>query len=110
LEVQVTVDGEHYGTVSSGETITTPLRDEAEIEVSREGFRTYSSTVEVTPSAPHTITAELYPESPEAQAILDEEDQGSLENQATEQYLEDAARAYDQYPILEQLPKHAELY
>ena len=110
LEVQVTVDGEHYGTVSSGETITTPLRDEAEIEVAREGFRTYSSTVEVTPGAPHTITAELHPESPEAQAILNEEDQGALENQATEQYLEDAARAYDQYPIHEQLPKHAELY
>src|SRR5699024_5615069 len=110
LEVQVTVDGEQYGTVSSGETITAPLGDQAELEVAREGFRTYSTTVEVTPGAPHTITAELPPESKEAQAILNEERQGSLENQATEQYLEDAARAYDEYPILEQLPKHASLY
>src|SRR5699024_3210528 len=84
--------------------------DQAELEVAREGFRTYSTTVEVTPGAPHTITAELPPESKEAQAILNEERQGSLENQATEQYLEDAARAYDEYPILEQLPKHASLY
>src|SRR5699024_12499399 len=85
LEALVTVDGEQYGTVSSGETITAPLGDQAELEVAREGFRTYSTTVEVTPGAPHTITAELPPESKEAQAILNEERQGSLENKATEQ-------------------------
>jgi len=110
LEVQVTVDGEQYGTVSSGDTLTVPLREQAEIEVAREGFRPYTSTVEVTPGAPHTITAELHPESQTAQAILEEEHEASLENQATEEYLEEAERAYDEHPILDSLPKHAEFY
>lgn len=110
LEVQVTLDGEQYGTVSAGETITAPLHEQVELEVSREGFRTYSSTIEVAPGVPHTITAELHPESQEAQKLLDEEYQGTQQNQATEQYLEEAERAYDDYPILENLPKHGELY
>lgn len=110
LEVQIKIDDEQYGTVSSGDTITAPIHEQAEIEVSREGFRTYSSTVEVTPGAPHTVTAELHPETQEAQALLEEEHQGSLEQEVTEQYLEEAERAYQEYPILEQLPKHGKLF
>lgn len=110
LEVEVSVDGQQYGTVASGETITVPLEVEADIEITREGFRPYSSTVEITPGVPHTVSAALHPETQEAAALIEAEHEGSVEKEVTEQYLEDAERAYDEYPILEQLPMHGELY
>lgn len=109
-QVELTVDGEEYGTVSSGDTITVPLGETAEIEVSSEGFTPYSSEVEIAPGQHHTVTAELTPETQQAEEILEQEQQGDQQQQATEAYLEEAEQAYESYPILDDLPQHGSFY
>lgn len=109
-KVTVKVDGQELGELVSGETTTVPLQEEVDIEVAREGFTTYTSSATVTPGTPHTITAILQPETNEARAVLEEEQQGEFERETTEQYLENAARAYEENPILHDLPSHGELF
>src|SRR5699024_848210 len=69
-EVPVTVEEAQCGTDSTAETIADPLRDQAEPEAGPRGLRTYSTTGEVTPGGTHTISAELPPESNDAQALI----------------------------------------
>lgn len=109
-EVGITIDGEDYGEVTSGETITVPLQEEAELEVSRDGFLSDNSTIDVNPGTPHKVTVDLQPDTDEAQDTLDQEEQGDFEQRTTEQYLEEANQAYEQNPILEDLPKHGEFF
>lgn len=109
-KVTVKVGDQELGEMISGETITVPLQEEIDIEVAREGFTTYASSATITPGTPHTVTANLQPETNEARAVLEEEEQGEFERETTEQYLENAARAYDENPILNDLPRHGELF
>lgn len=109
-EVEVTIDGEDYGSIASGETLTVPLREEADIEVSREGFIPDIGTAQVNPGVGHQITVELRPESDEAEAVLDEEETFRTEQEATEEFLTEAQRLHDESPILDELPQHGEYY
>ena len=109
-EVQVIIDEEDYGTVATGDTLTVPLRREADIEVSRAGFVPYTATLTIEPGTPYSVDVELHPETNEAEALLTEELELAGEQTATERQLEAAEEAYENYPILHDLPQHGENY
>lgn len=109
-EVEVIIDEENYGTVATGDTLTVPLRSEAEVEVTHEGFVPYTATMDIEPGVPHSVEMELHPETEEAEALLEEEQQLSGEQVATERQLDAAEDAYENYPILDDLPQHGESY
>lgn len=109
-EVEVTIDEEDYGTVATGDTLTVPLRSEAEIEVTRDGFVPYTATMAIEPGVAHSVEVELHPETAEAEALLEEEQQFTDEQTATERQLDAAEDAYENYPILHDLPQHGEFY
>ncbi|MGP9587795.1 hypothetical protein ACT3TB_19300 [Micrococcaceae sp. AOP34-BR2-30] len=109
-EVEVSIDEEDYGTVATGDTLVVPLRSEVDIEVAREGFVTYTATMSVEPGVRHSIEVDLRPETSQADELLREEQQLSNEQTATERYLNEAEEAYENYPILNDLPQHGELY
>lgn len=109
-EVDVMVDGRDYGTVEAGQVLAVELTEEATIEVSREGFEPYETTTTVTPGATNELHVALLPETDEAWAMVDEEDELETEYEATERYLEDAENAYQEHPILEDLPEEAQLF
>lgn len=109
-EVEVTIDEEDYGTVATGDALTVPLRSEAEIEVTREGFIPYTATMAIEPGVAHSVEVELHPETAEAEALLEEEQQLTHEQTVTERQLDAAEDAYENYPILHDLPQHGEFY
>lgn len=109
-EVQVSIDGVDYGTVISGDSLVAPLRSEVDIAASREGFTTYTATVEINPGNPYTLTVELPAETTEGEEILSEEQEIESEQEATEAYLAEGERLYDENPILHDLPQHGEEY
>lgn len=109
-QVELTVDGEDYGTINSGDIVTVPLGERADIEISREGFVPYSQEVEIDPGKPHTVTAELEPDTQQAEEVLKQENQSDQQQEATEAYLNEAEEAYEKHPILDDLPKHGSLY
>lgn len=109
-EVEVTIDGEDYGTVATGDTLTVPVHSEADIEVTRDGFVPYSATMAIDPGVAHSVEVELHPETSEAESLLEEEQQLTSEQTATERQLNAAEEAYEDYPILHDLPQHGQAY
>lgn len=109
-EVDVMVDGRDYGTVEAGQVLPVEVTEEATIEVSREGFESYETTTRVTPGATNELHVALLPETDEAWAMVEEEGELEAEYEATERYLDDAENAYQEYPILEDLPLEEQLF
>lgn len=105
LEIELSIDGEDYGTVEDGQTLVIEARDQIEVVASYEGFETYTSTAEINPGEESELAISLMPETEEAWELL--ETQGELEGErrGTEMYLEEAESAYEDHPILHELPE-----
>lgn len=105
LEVELTIDGEAHGVVEDGETLVIDARDQIEVVASHEGFETYSATEEITAGEESSLAIFLMPETDAAWELL--ETQGELEGErrGTEMYLEEAEDAYENHPILHELPE-----
>lgn len=103
-QVGVSVDGQEQGAVETGDELTVSTTGSVDVEFWREGFETYTDTVEVSPGTTNEIEVQLRPETEEAQQQLEEGQQLDSEHQAAKDYLDAADDAYRQYPILEDLP------
>lgn len=108
--VNVSINGTDYGSVEAGTELVVATASTADIEVTKEGFEAYANIAEVTPGATNQIHVALIPETDEAWALIDEEEDLEQEQEVTESYLDTAEEAYKKYPILEELPHEANLF
>lgn len=106
--VNLTVDGTDLGTVESGSMLI--LTDEdADISATHEGFEEYSQTHTFDPdSESNEVYLTLEPATEEARQILDDEEYFQNQHHQTERYLSEAESAYENWPILHQLPEESD--
>lgn len=105
-EVDLTVDGEDQGRVASGESIEVATSsDTVELTASEAGYEAYQGTVEVDPEEEALAEFVLYPETDEAEEEAAEQEDRTFQQRMTEQYLEEAEEAYEDHPILNDLPQ-----
>lgn len=105
-EVDLMIDGEDQGRVSSGESIeVTTSADTVALAASEPGYQTYEATVEVDPEEEAQIEFVLHPETDQAEEEAEEQERRTFQQTMTEQYLEEAEEAHRTHPILDDLPQ-----
>lgn len=104
-EVNLVVDGEDVGTTKAGDTQTAET-DIVDIEFSREGFESHEASYRLSRDATAEISVALEPITAEARGIVMEETgEFDAEQRGGELYEQDAEEAYEQHPILHDLPQ-----
>lgn len=103
--VELAVDGKDAVWVEDGQTIEV-RGTEIETEASRDGFTTETETHQIAEDGSSTIEIQLEAVTAEAESIL-LEDSGYFEHQdeATTRFREGAEEAYENHPILSELPE-----
>lgn len=105
-EVDLMIDGEDQGRVSSGESIQVATNsDTIEVTASEPGYQAYEATVAVDPEEEALIEFVLHPETDEAEEEAEEQERRTFQQLMTEQYLEEAEEAHRNHPILNDLPQ-----
>lgn len=105
-EVDLMIDGEDQGRVSSGESIEVSTNsDTVALTASDPGYQDYETTVEVDPEEEALIEFVLHPETGEAEDEAEEQERRTFQQRMTEQYLEEAEEAYQTHPVLHDLPQ-----
>lgn len=108
--VDVTVDGEDYGGVATGESLTVEAGAEIDVEVHREGFEAFTTTLDRADDGPTHVDAALLPMTDEAWDLIAEEEELQEEQETTESYLRNAEQAYKDHPILRDLPRETNTF
>lgn len=108
--VDVKIGDKEFGGVDTGDTLSAPAGKRVEIEISHEGFEPFTKKVTLSADQTTKVNARLRPLTDDAQALIDEEEDLDFQKDETEKYLRDAEKAYRDYPILSDMPKHGNLF
>ena len=108
--VDVKIGDKEFGGVETGDTLSGPVGQSLDIEIGHDGFEPFTKTVTLTTDEPTKVNARLLPVTDDAQALIDEEEELDFQKDETEKYLRDAEKAYQEYPILSDMPKEGKLF
>lgn len=103
--VELTVDGNELGTVESGSRLIL-TDEEVEISASHDGFEDYVEAHAFdSESESNAVHLTLQPATDDAQQLLEDEEYFQNQQHHTQRYLSEAEEAYENWPILHQLPE-----
>ncbi|MGP4994597.1 hypothetical protein [Glutamicibacter ardleyensis] len=103
-EFNLSVNGEDYGQVKAGETITVNASGQVELVASREGFADVRIPWQLSSGKANGVNLNLEAVSAEAKALLAEELGLQNEFEVGQGLQQDAEEAYKNYPILSDMP------
>lgn len=103
-EFNLKVNGQDYGLVKDGETVTISATGSVELVASREGFADVTIPWQLSSANKNGVHLALEAQTDEAKAIVAEEQNLANEAEVGEAYVKDAEKAYKDYPILSDLP------
>ncbi|MFK0085556.1 PEGA domain-containing protein [Glutamicibacter sp. NPDC090743] len=109
-QVSISINGESRGSLRTGEQLAVGAEEPLDVQVSYEGFETYSTTLTIEAGQVRTLHVALLPQTDEAWAMIGEQEQLKNQQKVTEEYWNDAAEAYENNPILEDLPHHGRAF
>ncbi|WP_461634887.1 PEGA domain-containing protein [Glutamicibacter soli] len=109
-QVSISVNGEARGSLRSGEQLAVRANEPLDVQVSYEGFETYNTTLTIEAGQVRTLHVALLPQTDEAWAMIGEQEQLKNQQKVTGEYWNDAAEAYKNNPILEDLPHHGRAF
>lgn len=109
LATSVTINGHDYGMVPTNTTLDVTHTGTIDVQVTRGGFSDYTTSLTDT-ERKMSLRIDLEPYSDAAFEVLDQDAQALEEAEITEEQLDTADRAYEEWPILEALPRETDTF
>jgi len=109
LATSVAINGHDYGMVSTNTTLDVTHTGTIDVEVTRGGFTDYTTSLTDT-DRQMSLSVDLEPYSDAAFEVLDQDAQALEQAAITEEQLDTADRAYEEWPILEALPRETDTF
>ena len=109
MATSVVVNGHDHGVVPTSTTLSVTHTGTIDVEVTRDGFTDYTTTLTDTERR-MSLSVDLKPYSEAAFEVLEQDEQARKEAEITEEQLDTADRAYEKWPILEQLPRETDTF
>lgn len=109
LATSVVINGHDYGVVPTDTTLDVTHTGTLDVEITRDGFTDYTSSLTAT-ERQMRISVELEPYSDAAFEVRAQDAKALEEAEITEEQLDTADRAYEEWPILEDLPRESETF
>lgn len=109
LAASVTINGRDYGMVPTNTTLDVTHTGTIDVQVTRGGFSDYTTSLTDT-EREMSLRIDLEPYSDAAFEVLDQDAQALEEAEITEEQLDSADRAYEEWPILKELPRETDTF
>lgn len=109
LATSVVINGHDYGVVPTDTSLDVTNTGTIDVALTRDGFTDYTTTLTDT-ERQMSLSVELEPYSDAAFEVLAQDAEALKEAEITEEQLDTADRAYEKWPILEDLPRETETF